>query len=120
MANAKYPETSQAAYRSLDPVQVAEIYQRILWALGQLTEATYEEIASSLKLPKEKIWKRMSECQRNGWVYRPGNKRPLQSGRLGFTWKLVGDTPPEKVTEQSLPGPTVSDYSKKLIQGTLL
>lgn len=114
------PSTSISAYKSLDPVQMAEIYQKILWAIGQLTEATYEEIATSLKLPKEKIWKRMSELERFGKVYRPGNKRPLASKRLGYTWKLIeSETIPEKVTEKSLPGKSVADYSRNILQTSL-
>lgn len=120
MTKRKQPETSKAAYNSLDPVQMAEIYLKIIWALGQLTEATFEEIASSLKLPKEKIWKRMSELERFGKVYRPGNKRPLASKRLGYTWKLIeSETIPEKVTEKSLPGTSVADYSRKILQTSL-
>jgi len=111
----KNPETSVAAYKSLDPLQLAEIYQKILWGIGQLGECTFEELAKGISLPKERVWKRLSELERNNLIYRPGNKRPLASGRLGFTWKLVKENEStDPVTEQSPTGPTVSDYSRNI------
>lgn len=116
MAKRKQPETSLEAFRSLDVVQLTEIHQKILWALGQLKEATFEEIALCLRVPKERIWKRMSELAKAEKIYRPGNKRSLQSGRQGFTWMLKdGETIPA-----SLPGKSISDYSKSITQLSLL
>lgn len=121
MAKKPQPETSLAAFRSLDPVQMAEIYQRILWSLGQIGEGTFEQIAVSLRLPKERVWKRLSELQKQGLIFRPGNKWPLSSGRLGYTWKLVvNGNENHKITEKSLPGKTVADYSKAITQLSLL
>jgi len=121
MAKRKQPETSLEAYKSLDPAQMAEIYQKILWSLGQIGEGTFEQIAVSLRLPKERVWKRLSELQKQGLIYRPGNKLPLSSGRLGYTWKLVEkDGQNEKVTEKSLPGKSVAEYAKSITQLSLL
>jgi len=111
----KNPETSVSAYRSLDPLKLTELYQKILWGLGQIGEGTFEEISIAVRLPKERIWKRLSELERNNMVYRPGNKRPLASGRLGFTWKLVQKNESSSpVTEKSPDGPSVSDYSRNI------
>ena len=121
MAKKQQPETSLAAFRSLQPEQMAEIHQKIIWALGQITEGSYEDLASALRLPKERIWKRLSELLKAGLIYRPGNTKVLSSGRKGFTWRLVEkDGQNQKVTESSLPGKSVSDYSKKIIQMSLL
>lgn len=111
----KNPETSVSAYRSLNPLQLAEIYQKILWGLGQIGEGTFEDIAIAVRLPKERVWKRMNELCKNNLIYRPGNKKPLASGRLGYTWKLVkenGDN--NSVIEQSPTGPSISDYSRNI------
>src|SRR5258706_6182599 len=102
MAKRKQPETSVDAYKSLDPVQLNQIYRDILRALTVLKEGTYEQIADFLMQPAAKIWKRMSDLQKMELVYRPGNKRPLKSNRLGYTWKLVGDESTAPVTEKSL------------------
>jgi predicted transcriptional regulator len=121
MSKKQKPETSLAAYRSLDPVQMAEIYQKILWGLGQIKEGSYEDVALAIRLPKERVWKRLSELMKAGLIYRPGNTKILSSGRKGFTWRLVAkDGPNEKVTEKSLPGKTISDYSKSIKQLSLL
>ena len=120
MAKIKLPETSLSAYHSLKPEQMAEIYQKILWGLSQIKEGTFEDLSVCLRLPKEKIWKRLNELEKAKLIYRPGTKKVLTSGRLGFTWKLVEkDGSTQKVTESSPPGSSVGDYSKKLIQKRL-
>lgn len=82
----KMIETSVEAYRSLDPRELREIYRQILLALDSLGEATHEEIAAFLHLNPSRIWKRLSEAAKMELIYRPGNKRKLKSGRMGFTW----------------------------------
>lgn len=116
MTKRKNPETSVEAYRSIRPEDLAEIHQNILWALSQIKEGTFEEIAYALRIPKERVWKRLSELQKLGLIYRPGNKKALSSGRLGYTWRTVTEEPTIIVTERSLPGDSVADYSRKLIE----
>lgn len=115
MAKKKLPETSLEAYKSLDPTQLIEIYRQIIWGLSQIGEGTFEEIAAAIKLPRERVWKRMTDLEKMGLAYRPGNKRLLKSGRNGFTWMLTQEgVPKTTVTEKSLKGKSVSDYSKEL------
>ena len=83
------PETSIDAFKSLDPRELNETYRQILFSLDQLGEATFEEIASFLHVSPARIWKRMSELGKMELIYRPGNKRKLKSGRMGFTWMKV-------------------------------
>jgi len=109
------PSTSIEAYRQLDPLQLAEIYQKILWGLGQIGEGTFEEISIAIRVPKERVWKRMNELLKANLVYRPGNKKLLASGRLGYTWRLVKENEStEPVTEQTQIGPTISEYSRNI------
>ena len=97
------PSTSLDAYHSLDPAQLRDIYKQILAALHFLKSATFEEIAAYMKVDKDRVWKRMSELQKMDLVYRPGGKKKLRSGRLGYLWALT------------LKGtPTVQDYSRKM------
>lgn len=113
----KTPETSKEAYRSLDPDKIREIYQLILFSLSQLGEATFEEIAASLKVSKDRVWKRLSELNKEGLIYRPGNKRMLKSGRSGYTWMLTEKGRPNTTkAEKALKGKSVSDYSKKITE----
>lgn len=96
----KNPETSIAAYKSLEPEELREIYKNIIKALGQLGEGTYEEIAAYLKESPARIWKRLSELHRMELIYRPGNKRLLKSGRNGFTWMLTNPIKTQKKFKQ--------------------
>lgn len=121
MSKRKLPETSQDAYRSLKVAKVRETYQKILFALAVIKEGTFEDIANEMKVEPDIVWKRLSELHDAGKIYRPGNKRPLKSGRMGYTWMLINPgVSPKKVTEKSMPGKTVADYSKKIKQLSLL
>lgn len=110
------PSTSIEAYKSLDPVNILEVHNRIMDALRIIGSGTFEEIARQAKLEPQRVWRRLSECLKAGVVYRPGTKKPLKSGRNGFVWALTQPGQSiEPVIEKSLPGLTISDFSKKLI-----
>lgn len=115
MAKKKQPETSTAAYRSLDPDKLNERYTKILAALGRIKEGTFEQIAKAAKLEDRVVWKRLSELAKAGLIYRPGNKKKLRSGREGYTWMLTGAVTEEmQKRESALDGKSVSDYSKEI------
>lgn len=120
MTKRKNPETSNEAYRQLKHERVRETYQKILFALSIIKEGNFEDISKQAGLKPEVVWKRLSELHADGKIYRPGNKKPLRSGRLGYTWMLIQPgIAPAKVVEMALPGKTISDYSKELIQQKL-
>lgn len=116
MAKKQIPDTSKEAWRSLDPTQIAEIYRGILYALGIMNKATFEEIAAHMRVDKSRVWKRMSELERMKLVYRPGSKKSLKSGRMGYEWALTSTSIPK--TDQDMKAlkgkPTVSDYSRNI------
>lgn len=114
-----YPDTSREAYQSLHPTEVREMYRRIREALLVIGEGTFEDISSAMSVEPSRVWKRLGEMQKMGIIYRPGIKKPLKSGRNGYIWKITDSSQPnnESVTENKpIPGPSVSDYSRKLIQ----
>lgn len=116
MAKKRFPETSRAAYESLDPEILGDRWRKILWALGQMPNGgTSEEIAKALKVKDGVIWRRLSELKKWGFITQNGLKRPLKSGREGFVW-IASKEPP--MTERVLPGKTVVQFSKALIQPT--
>lgn len=120
MPKRKTPETSIEAYNSLDPVQIRDIYIQIKWALGQIGSGHFEDIAAALKLPKDRIWRRLKEMEDLGMIYRPGTKKVLSTGRNAMVWTLVNpDGNNEVVTEKSLPGKSVADYSRNILQTKL-
>ena|ERR1044071_827825 len=120
MGKRNNPATSNDAFRSLKHSETQELYEKILWGLGQIKEGTYEEISRAIKVPKERVWKRMNELLKAGKIYRPGNKKPLDSGREGYTWclSLPGQSV-EKVTEVFPKGKGSNDFAKQIIQNTL-
>lgn len=96
-------DTSKEAYFSLEPEKIRAIYEKILWALSQIGEGSYEDIAIALRIDSAKIWKRLSEMSRLEMIYRTENKKMLSSGRMGYTWKAT------------LKGsPTVQDRSRNI------
>lgn len=117
MSKRKIPDTSKDAYRSLKAKLVSETYQKILLALAIIKEGTMEDIAAQMRVEPDVVWKRLSELHDAGKIYRPGNKRPLKSGCLGYTWMLVTKgVAPKKVVEKAMTGKSVSDFAKEISQ----
>jgi predicted ArsR family transcriptional regulator len=112
----KVAETSKEAYQSLDPSKLRETYRQILYAISQIGESTSQEIAAFLKTDHQKIWKRMVDLERMELVYKPGTKKPLKSGRMGYCYQLRQvSMPTTKAAEKALKGPAIVDYSRRLI-----
>lgn len=84
----KVKETSLEAYHSLDAAKLSETKKKIIYALSQLHEATTEEVAAFLKVEHDRVWKRFSELAKDGLI-KACNKRPLKSGRNGYTYVLA-------------------------------
>lgn len=116
MTKRKNPETSKAAYKSLDPDHLNDTYKNILWALGELGEGHFEDIAKKCGVNASTIWKRLSELAAAGLIYRPGNKKKLKSGREGYTWMLTGAVTKEmQKRERALGGESLADHSRKIV-----
>lgn len=113
MSKKSVPQTSKDALASLDPEKIGQIYKDIVMALRIIGPETYEGIAKHLKKDSDKIWKRMSELHRMGLVERSGKRKKMASGREGFVWTATDKLPN---TEKIMPGRTVADFSKALIQ----
>lgn len=111
----KITETSLAAYRSLDPTKLSETKRQILYALSQLFVATHEEVAAFMKVDRSVVWKRMSELERDGMIFKPGIKKALRSGRAGFCYQLTSASQPRTTAaEKALKGHSIVDYSRKI------
>ena len=115
MKKSEIPSTSLEAFKSLDPAQLNETYRKILYALAQMGESTSQEIAAYLKIDHSRIWKRTSELERMELIYKPGTKRLLKSGRMGYCYRLKGAAIPITLQHiKALKGPTVADHSRKI------
>ena len=116
----KVTDTSLWTPRSMDHENLREIHRRILYALSQMFEGTFEDIASFLQTDKSSIWKRLSELDKAGLIYRPGIKKALRSGRAGKVWRItekVDQSIPKmqmQVAEKLLAGHSIADFSRKI------
>src|SRR4051812_29735498 len=120
MPKRKSIETSLEAYRSLDPIRLSQLQQDIVRAVTALGEANYEAIASFLMLKPEKVWKRLSETERKGLIYKPGNKIFTKNGCWSYTYKATqAGQSSELVTERFPVGKSSNEYAKQIIQNTL-
>jgi len=115
MGKDKKPATSIEAFRSLDPAKISEIHKRILAGLSALGSGTYEDLAVYLRLEPQRVWRRLSELHKAGLIHRTGERKVLRSGRQGFVWREGAETTPP-IIEKSLPGPSISDFSKAIQQ----
>ncbi len=118
----KNPDTSIAAYHSLEKEKVEALHKKIYEALVVLKEATTEKISEYLGMEHERIHKRPCEMERKGMIYKTKNKVLNRSGRFAYTWaiKVEGEeTPiPEKAPERFPKGKSATDFSMALINLT--
>lgn len=116
MKKSKIAETSLEAYRSLNPATLSDTYKKIILALTELGSGTFEDISKKMKVEKSVVWKRLSELERSGILYRPGTKKTLKSGRSGFVWMILSlDGVASIIEEAKLKStPTVQDHSRNI------
>lgn len=116
----KPPQTSIEAFRSLKASEIKKTYEGILSALRIITEGTFEDISKEMKCKPDKIWKRLSELdEKYNLIFRPGHKKVLKSSRQGYVWRLTEDGENSvSFVEKSMPGKTVSQYSKDILSHT--
>lgn len=112
MAKRSNPETSTAAYKSLRIEDLNDTYREVVAALNEIGNGTFEDIAAHLKCSPSKIWKRLSELEKMEFIYRPGTKKTLKSGRQGFEWAIrkAGEEVPHRQYVQYTRGKTIPSH----------
>jgi len=114
------PDTSISAFRSLTPEKLAKDYRDILFALKSLRLANYEAIASFLGWPDiVKCARRLSEMERAQLIYKPGSKSLTKRNRQAYDYSAVENGEVSAQPEKVMPGESVSDLSRKLVQKNL-
>lgn len=113
------PSTSLEAYAAVSPEMLTNHHKCILVALNVLKSGTYEQIAEAVAMEKHQIGRRISEMERMGIIYKPGEKRLTSTGRNAFVYKIVENGEKSVEMEKSLPGLSVGDLAKPLIQKSL-
>lgn len=110
----KNPSTSIDAYRALDPEKISQTHQKIINALGALGKGHYEDLAKKAGIKPDSCWKRLSELRTAGLIHRTEERKKLKSGSQGSVWILT-DAGKSKTTESILPGKSVADFSKAIL-----
>lgn len=113
------PKTSLEAYHSVSPEMLTNHHKCILVALNVLKSGTYEQIAEAVAMEKHQVGRRISEMERIGIIYKPGEKRLTSTGRNAFVYKIVENGEKSVEMEKSLPGLSVGELAKPLIQKSL-
>lgn len=90
MSKRKHSPTSKAAHEFIKPHKPNH-KERIKDALRIIKGgATFEEISHVAGMRPDQVWKRLSECEADGEIYKTGTTRVLSSGTRGVVWQLVG------------------------------
>lgn len=120
MSKRKVPDTSLEAWRSITNEQLSNHHAKILASLAQIKTGSAEQISTHSNLSYWQITKRLSELVKKELIYNTGLKVPTRTGRSAYTYALCnpGSVPP-KTTEKAMPGETVADFSKKILQQKL-
>jgi len=116
MSKRKLQPTSLEAYSSLNKSQLNKTYQKILEALQIIRKGHYEDIARQARLEPDRVWKRLSELAKDELIHRTGERKMLSSKRVGSVWALTEGEKPQIETEKAIPGKSVADFSRALIQ----
>ncbi len=115
MSKKRPPQTSVDAFRSLDPEKISQTHQKIINALALIHKGHFEDIAAKAKINPSSCWKRLSELREKGLIERTTERKNLSSGSQGSVWKLT-EKGRQAVTEGVLPGKSVADFARALIQ----
>lgn len=81
--------TSIDAHNSIIPAK-SHYHKIVVDGLRKLkVGGTFAEVADSMGVGHDKIWRRMSELQKIGVIYDTGITRKLPSNRQGTVWQLM-------------------------------
>jgi hypothetical protein len=116
MGTRKVQDTSREAFYSLDPKQLVGLRKKLLQALTEIKCGHYEDIARQAGIEPIRCWKRLSELNRDGFIHRTGERKPLASKRMGCVWAPGGTPEVTKKKERVMKGKTVADFSKAINQ----
>lgn len=113
------PSTSLEAYKAVSLEMLTNHHKCILVALKVMGSGTFEQIAVAVAMEKHQIGRRVSELERMGVIYKPGEKCLTSSNRYAFVYKLVENGEVSAQPEKILSGPSVGELARPLIQKSL-
>lgn len=117
MTKRKNPDTSIAAFHSLDQSKVQELKNKIMEALKVLGKGTSEQIADYLGKEYDQVWKRCSDLKNEKKIFASDSKVLTKKKRFARQWVICDGAMPktDKQVAQELKGkPTIADYSRDI------
>lgn len=115
MKRKNQPETSRAAFHSLDQARLAGTYKKIVDALTVIGEGNYEAISRQAGEKEEKIWKRLKESCEKGLIHNTGKTVMTKNNRMSYVFALGPAPTTVKKKERVMKGKSVADYSKAIL-----
>jgi hypothetical protein len=81
------PATSHAAARSIEPI-LADMHSAVLAGVKAcgVRGGTFYEVARKAQLEPGRVWKRLSELERRGLIFRTGETRAGETNRQCDVW----------------------------------
>lgn len=93
MKKRQFSETSKAAHNSIKPLKAA-MWLRIEQGLEELkVGATFDELATHLNVHPDQVWRRLSELEEQGRIYKTGITRTSARNRKATVWQRIGNLP---------------------------
>lgn len=117
MGKRKQPDTSLAAYHSLDQSDVAILKSKIIEALKVLGKGTSEQLADHIGEEYDRIWKRCSDLKNEKKIYASDHKVLTKKNRFARQWMICDGTEPKtqkEVRERLKKTESVADISRKI------
>lgn len=116
MTKRKNPDTSVAAFHSLDQSKMQEIKNKIMEALKVLGKGSSEQLADYLGMEYDNIWKRCSDLKNEGKIFASDYKVLTRKKRFARQWVICdGSLPKTEKSQKALKGQkSISDYSKSI------
>ena len=116
MGKRKNPDTSQAAYASLDIVKIHKTHMAIARALEALGKGNYESIANYLNEPEQKIWKRINECIKAKLIHDTGERTMTKSGHPCRVYAPGPATKEAEHKKRVMKGKSIPEFAKAINQ----
>jgi len=93
MKKRQHSPTSKEAHESVKPFKNI-MWEKIIAGLEKLkVGGHFEDISAAAGLEPQQTWKRLSELESQGRIYKTGIVRTTSSGRKACVWQLTGSLP---------------------------
>lgn len=93
MKKRQHSPTSKAAHDSVKPFKEA-MWLKIEKGLEEIKiGATFDELATHLSVHPDQVWRRLSELEEQGRIYKTGITRTSARNRKATVWQRVANLP---------------------------